>query len=238
MERRVFKCLVCGKEGKGFTLIELLVVIAIIAILAAMLLPALSKAREKGRQAVCMSNLKQIGLVLTLYSQDYDNWFLPARIPGPAYWSGNVSARPWIEFLGKFGLYSPCDYGIKIGDGNYRKYYGAKIFCPSERNWGNFSSSTYAINDWLVGLCTITPPYTEDPTYRYRKTTRVRQPDIAVWVVDNNRTGYYSVNYTGPSYIGFRHTDFANVLYVDGHVGIVKNEGLWAGSSLSLRQGF
>jgi len=73
MRRRILK-------SSGFTLIELLVVIAIIAILAAMLLPALSKAREKARQAACMNNLKQIGLIYHMYLNDW-TYFPPSRNP-------------------------------------------------------------------------------------------------------------------------------------------------------------
>jgi prepilin-type N-terminal cleavage/methylation domain-containing protein/prepilin-type processing-associated H-X9-DG protein len=64
-----------NKRNAGFTLIELLVVIAIIAILAAILFPVFARARENARKAVCMSNLKQIGLGLMMYVQDYDETY-------------------------------------------------------------------------------------------------------------------------------------------------------------------
>jgi prepilin-type N-terminal cleavage/methylation domain-containing protein len=75
---------------RAFTLIELLVVIAIIAILAAILFPVFAQAREKARQASCISNLKQIATATILYIQDYDETFFPRRfqyvpVPGQPF---------------------------------------------------------------------------------------------------------------------------------------------------------
>jgi len=68
------------KHRKGFTLIELLVVIAIIAILAAILFPVFARAREQARKTACLSNLKQIGLALQMYAQDYDETYPDSQI--------------------------------------------------------------------------------------------------------------------------------------------------------------
>src|ERR1017187_156858 len=75
------------KSCRAFTLIELLVVIAIIAIIAALLLPALARAKQKGQRAVCLSNLKQIGLAFTMYLNDHegrlaDRRDLKSSLPG------------------------------------------------------------------------------------------------------------------------------------------------------------
>jgi prepilin-type N-terminal cleavage/methylation domain-containing protein len=161
----------CPVEN-GFTLIELLVVIAIIAILAAMLLPALAKAKEKARQVSCISNFKQIGIATQIYVDDFGGYF-----PIASYTDTSGNSIVWTKELGR---YLP-QQGVQVTSVENKAF-----VCPSAKfkDKGTFTnglSRTCACTGSMLGFNTSGSGLTATLA---RKATPMRFPSDTVLVVD------------------------------------------------------
>jgi prepilin-type N-terminal cleavage/methylation domain-containing protein/prepilin-type processing-associated H-X9-DG protein len=198
---------------KGFTLIELLVVIAIIAILAAILFPVFAKAREKARQASCMSNLKQLSLAMLMYAQDYDerltiSWYTPNDDNGYVWADAIV---PYMKNLQILDCPSAQIRAFRNGFLNNYGFYGI--------NRGNLCYG-YDVSYWGGTAGSASGPAANPPAGL--ALAQINRPAQCILLLDSWGGFEAAEQYDIPAWHmdinNYRHNSQVNVAFCDGHV--------------------
>lgn len=235
------------KKFFAFTLIELLVVVAIIAILAAILFPVFARARENARRASCQSNLKQVGLAMVQYAQDYDERMPSLRLNGPANGQRNL----WFYLIYPYTkstqvLICPSDtnnnvftdtYWLPAGTTATRISYGYN-YRLGNMNYDTigvplaaiqFPSKTVMVTD-IGGIPSAAPATTwaKKPI-----NTTVTPPWILLDASVPNVTNTASADDAHFAAPLPRHLETSNVAFADGHVKAMRVESFYSGTGLS-----
>jgi prepilin-type N-terminal cleavage/methylation domain-containing protein/prepilin-type processing-associated H-X9-DG protein len=235
------------RRRAAFTLIELLVVIAIIAILAAILFPVFARARENARRASCQSNLKQIGLGILQYTQDYDEAYpLIARDNGVPVYGWADAIQPYVKSTQI--LQCPSDTSIEPTTASQRGYtdYFMNSMLNMRRATGGLSESglssaavLYPSLSVMVGDGGVPTGSTVNPHSRARFNANGAEAggdggNLAA--VSTTLAPGLATNLTNG---GRDHLEGTNILFVDGHVKWLKADGLQAsGKVYNYRTGF
>ncbi|MEN6338119.1 MAG: prepilin-type N-terminal cleavage/methylation domain-containing protein [Phycisphaerales bacterium] len=197
---------------RAFTLIELLVVIAIIAILMSILMPALSRAREQGKRAACMGNLKQMALAWNLYADDYDSKIMNGNTGlGP----NNRDNACWVYFMGQDAARDSALDGIRRGQ-IYKYAPNFNLYkCPTGVRG---EMVTYAIPDSMNGYYYIPGAQKQIKTLR----TQIRNVSEQIIFLDEGRLSpsSWTIHYDQERWwdqITARHGDGTNFGFADGH---------------------